>query len=197
MASDEDEMLRTMGLRSVDDLFADIPAAVRIPKLDLPDGLPEDQVVARVNRKSDWEADGAIWLASYQYDAENRLTQTAYAGGTTYTYQYTPTGQRVSVASATTTYYGYDVYGSGGYEDVAAEYDSTGARQARYTHGPGIDEDDLPYVFDRFYRAPSARGLSGSGLGLAIVRQVAETHGGEVTADRADGGGTLVRLRLG
>ncbi len=48
MASDEDEMLRTMGLRSVDDLFADIPAAVRIPKLDLPDGLPEDQVVARV-----------------------------------------------------------------------------------------------------------------------------------------------------
>ena len=64
-------------------------------------------------------------------------------------------------------------------------------------HGPGIDEQDLPYVFDRFYRAPSARGLAGSGLGLAIVRQVAESHGGEVTAERADGGGTLVRLRLG
>ena len=63
-------------------------------------------------------------------------------------------------------------------------------------HGPGIDEADLPYVFDRFYRAPSARGLSGSGLGLAIVRQVAESHGGEVTAERAQGGGTLVRLRL-
>jgi two-component system sensor histidine kinase MprB len=63
-------------------------------------------------------------------------------------------------------------------------------------HGPGIDEQDLPYVFDRFYRAPSARGLAGSGLGLAIVRQVAESHGGEVTAERADGGGTLVRLRL-
>ena len=41
-------MLRTMGLRSIEDLFADIPAAVRIPKLDLPDGLPEDVVVARV-----------------------------------------------------------------------------------------------------------------------------------------------------
>ncbi len=41
-------MLREMGLRSVDDLFADIPAAVRIPKLDIPDGLPEDRVVARV-----------------------------------------------------------------------------------------------------------------------------------------------------
>ena len=48
MPSDEDEMLRAMGLRSVEDLFADIPAAVRIPKLDLPDGLPEDVVVARV-----------------------------------------------------------------------------------------------------------------------------------------------------
>src|SRR3989449_6392240 len=41
-------MLGEMGLRSVDDLFADIPAGVRIPKLDIPDGLPEDRVVARV-----------------------------------------------------------------------------------------------------------------------------------------------------
>ena len=64
-------------------------------------------------------------------------------------------------------------------------------------HGSGIDEEDLPFVFDRFYRAPSARGLAGSGLGLAIVRQVAESHGGEVTAERANGGGTLVRLRFG
>lgn len=63
-------------------------------------------------------------------------------------------------------------------------------------HGPGIDEHDLPYVFDRFYRAPAARGLPGSGLGLAIVRQVAEAHGGEVVAERANGGGTLVRLSL-
>jgi two-component system sensor histidine kinase MprB len=63
-------------------------------------------------------------------------------------------------------------------------------------HGPGIDDEDLPYVFDRFYRARSARGLPGSGLGLAIVRQVAEAHGGTVVAERADGGGTLMRLRL-
>jgi len=63
-------------------------------------------------------------------------------------------------------------------------------------HGPGIEEVDLPYVFDRFYRASSARGMSGSGLGLAIVRQVAEAHGGEVVAERAQGGGTLMRLRL-
>jgi two-component system sensor histidine kinase MprB len=63
-------------------------------------------------------------------------------------------------------------------------------------HGPGIEDEDLPYVFDRFYRAPAARGMPGSGLGLAIVRQVAEAHGGAVTAERASGGGTRVRLRL-
>ena len=63
-------------------------------------------------------------------------------------------------------------------------------------HGAGIADEDLPYVFDRFYRASSARGLPGSGLGLAIVRQVAEAHGGTVTAEAADGGGTLMRLRL-
>jgi two-component system sensor histidine kinase MprB len=63
-------------------------------------------------------------------------------------------------------------------------------------HGPGIEDEDLPYVFDRFYRARSARGLPGSGLGLAIVRQVAEAHGGQVVAERAEGGGTVMTLRL-
>jgi len=63
-------------------------------------------------------------------------------------------------------------------------------------HGPGIEEDDLPHVFDRFYRAAAARKLPGSGLGLAIVKQVAEAHGGGVGAERAAGGGTLMRLRL-
>jgi two-component system sensor histidine kinase MprB len=48
--------------------------------------------------------------------------------------------------------------------------------------GPGIDEADVPYVFDRFYRSADARRLPGSGLGLAIVRQVAEMHGGAVWA---------------
>ena len=63
-------------------------------------------------------------------------------------------------------------------------------------HGPGIDDEDLPYVFDRFYRAQSARSLPGSGLGLAIVRQVAQAHGGTVVAERAKGGGTIMRFRL-
>jgi two-component system sensor histidine kinase MprB len=63
-------------------------------------------------------------------------------------------------------------------------------------HGPGIAPEDLPHVFDRFYRAPAARGLPGSGLGLAIVRQVAQAHGGSVAAGPAPGGGTVVRLEL-
>jgi two-component system sensor histidine kinase MprB len=63
-------------------------------------------------------------------------------------------------------------------------------------HGPGIDPGDLPFVFDRFYRSTSARGLPGSGLGLAIVRQVAESHGGRVTAETAEEGGARFCLRL-
>jgi len=63
-------------------------------------------------------------------------------------------------------------------------------------HGPGIDQEHLPYVFDRFYRAPAARKMPGSGLGLAIVKQVAEAHGGTVTAARAPGGGTVMTLSL-
>jgi two-component system sensor histidine kinase MprB len=64
-------------------------------------------------------------------------------------------------------------------------------------HGPGFDEADLPHVFDRFYRADSARGMPGSGLGLAIVRQAAEAHGGWATAANAPGGGALVRVAFG
>jgi two-component system sensor histidine kinase MprB len=80
----------------------------------------------------------------------------------------------------------------GGSVEVAVQNDSVTVRD----HGPGIDDNDLPYVFDRFYRAPSARGMPGSGLGLAIVRQVAEAHGGTVVAERAEGGGTRMTLRL-
>ncbi|MER5432212.1 HAMP domain-containing sensor histidine kinase [Streptomyces sp. NPDC002588] len=58
--------------------------------------------------------------------------------------------------------------------------------------GPGIAADDLPHVFDRFYRADSARALPGSGLGLAIVREVAEAHGGTVTAGPRPGGGARI-----
>lgn len=62
--------------------------------------------------------------------------------------------------------------------------------------GPGIDPDDLPKIFDRFYRSSEGRTLSGSGLGLAIVKQAAERHGGVVYAARSAGGGALITIRL-
>ncbi len=63
-------------------------------------------------------------------------------------------------------------------------------------HGPGISAEDLPRVFDRFYRSPAARGRPGSGLGLAIVRQTAEAHGGSVHAANDPGGGARLTLEL-
>jgi two-component system sensor histidine kinase MprB len=62
--------------------------------------------------------------------------------------------------------------------------------------GPGFAEEDRPLVFERFYRSATARAMPGAGLGLAIVREVAEAHGGTVTAENAFGGGAVVRLSL-
>ncbi|MFF3821191.1 sensor histidine kinase [Streptomyces bluensis] len=63
-------------------------------------------------------------------------------------------------------------------------------------HGPGIPADELPHVFDRFWRSQSARSLPGSGLGLSIVARTVRQAGGEVTLSRAAGGGTLATVRL-
>ena len=71
-----------------------------------------------------------------------------------------------------------------------------GGRLEVRDHGPGIDAEDLPRVFDRFYRSSAARGLPGSGLGLAIVRQVAEMHGGAVHAVNDPSGGARLTLEL-
>ena len=84
----------------------------------------------------------------------------------------------------------------------AAKFDAEGTepievevRAGRTTvsdRGPGIDAGDATRVFDRFFRADSARGLPGSGLGLAIVRDVAEGHGGLAFARERAGGGAVV-----
>jgi two-component system sensor histidine kinase MprB len=63
--------------------------------------------------------------------------------------------------------------------------------------GPGFAEQDLPHVFDRFYRAADARRLPGSGLGLAIVSQAARAHGGYATAANAADGGAVVEVSFG
>jgi two-component system sensor histidine kinase MprB len=63
-------------------------------------------------------------------------------------------------------------------------------------HGPGVDDADVNLIFDRFYRAASARSKPGSGLGLAIVAQVARDEGGSVNVYRAEGGGAVFRFSL-
>jgi two-component system sensor histidine kinase MprB len=63
-------------------------------------------------------------------------------------------------------------------------------------HGPGIAEEDLPHIFDRFYRSPAARGLPGSGLGLAIVAQVVKAEGGTIVAENDPLGGARMTMRL-
>ncbi|MFE1029323.1 sensor histidine kinase [Streptomyces sp. NPDC058818] len=63
-------------------------------------------------------------------------------------------------------------------------------------HGPGIPAEELPHVFDRFWRSPSARALPGSGLGLSIVARTVQQAGGEVDLSPAEGGGTAATVRL-
>ena len=62
--------------------------------------------------------------------------------------------------------------------------------------GPGIPEDEFPYVWDELYRGKGARGIPGNGLGLALVRAIAERHQGQVTLRSRQGQGTVVTLRL-
>ncbi|CAM5279832.1 HAMP domain-containing sensor histidine kinase [Streptomyces violaceorubidus] len=63
-------------------------------------------------------------------------------------------------------------------------------------HGPGIPADELPHVFDRFWRSPSARALPGSGLGLSIVARTVQQAGGTVSLTPAEGDGTTATVRL-
>jgi two-component system sensor histidine kinase MprB len=79
---------------------------------------------------------------------------------------------------------------SGGVVDVTV----SGRTITVSDRGPGIDPAEASRLFERFYRAPAARGRPGSGLGLAIVRQVAESHGATATIRQRDGGGAVASL---
>jgi two-component system sensor histidine kinase MprB len=62
--------------------------------------------------------------------------------------------------------------------------------------GPGIAPQDLPHIFERFYRAQSARSMPGSGLGLAIVKHAVTSNGGSIAITSPPGGGTCVDIVL-
>lgn len=62
--------------------------------------------------------------------------------------------------------------------------------------GPGIDPDDLPRIFDRFYRGRRTAGSSGSGIGLAVAQELAAAHGGTITAANGSAGGAVFTVDL-
>ncbi len=80
--------------------------------------------------------------------------------------------------------------------DGDIEVSVVGGRVAVRDHGPGLRPDDVPHLFDRFYRSVEMRSRPGSGLGLAIVKSVVEAHDGEVFAGTAEGGGAEIGFRL-
>jgi two-component system, OmpR family, sensor kinase len=79
---------------------------------------------------------------------------------------------------------------------VSARRDGEWAEVAVRDHGPGLDEDALVHVFDRFWQADRSRTGSGAGLGLAIVAGIAAEHGGTAEAANGPDGGAIFTLRL-
>jgi signal transduction histidine kinase len=84
----------------------------------------------------------------------------------------------------------------GGSVAVRVEEDDGGVALAVSDTGIGIPEDQLPLVFERFYRADSARTEKGVGLGLSIARQIAAAHGGTIEAKSTEGVGSTFVLLL-
>ena len=65
--------------------------------------------------------------------------------------------------------------------------------------GPGVEKQDIPHIFDRFYQADSARGggeKHGAGLGLAIVQEIVAAHGGRIKVRSRPGGGAEFVVHL-
>jgi len=87
---------------------------------------------------------------------------------------------------------------AGGRIEVSAKDGPTDLEITVRDSGPGIDSDFLPHIFEPFRRGESltTRTVGGLGLGLAIVRHLVEAHGGTVTADNAEGGGSILLVRL-
>jgi two-component system, OmpR family, sensor histidine kinase BaeS len=106
--------------------------------------------------------------------------------------KFTPAGGRVGVAVEKAG----DAAGAGAAGRTLAGPAGASVRLTVTDDGPGVDPIDLPFVFDRFYRAQGARGTAGAGLGLAICRALVEAQGGTIAADDAPGGGARFTVLL-
>ncbi|HMA00794.1 MAG TPA: ATP-binding protein, partial [Gemmatimonadaceae bacterium] len=84
----------------------------------------------------------------------------------------------------------------GGEIRMCAETDGDGVRLSVADNGPGIPEEDVPHIFDRFWTARHDSRVRGTGMGLAIVRGIVEAHGGRVWVERNHRGGATFTLRL-
>jgi Signal transduction histidine kinase len=87
-------------------------------------------------------------------------------------------------------------YSEGGAVEISARTDHGAIAVAVRDHGIGIPAEDLPRIFDRFFRAANTHNIAGSGIGLHMVRQIVELHGGSVTVDSREGEGTAFTVRL-
>jgi signal transduction histidine kinase len=79
---------------------------------------------------------------------------------------------------------------------VRCQAQREGMRIAVEDEGPGIAADEVPHVFERFYRGRGAGATAGSGLGLAIARNLARLHGGDITLQSQPGRGSVFTLSL-
>ncbi len=84
----------------------------------------------------------------------------------------------------------------GGPVEVVGRTDGEVIRVAVRDHGLGIPEDELPRLFERFFRARTSTGISGTGIGLHLVKELAEMHGGTVTVSSVEGEGSTFVVSL-
>jgi signal transduction histidine kinase len=86
--------------------------------------------------------------------------------------------------------------GPGGTVTIRAEEIGSAVQVAVSDRGNGISPEDLPHIFERFYRADQSRTDGGAGLGLTIARGIVEAHGGEIWATSEAGSGTTIRFTI-